>query len=286
MEGVVIDVERLSIERDHRDSVDRLVPNPLARVFAHREPPFVGSQRPGTRVTWEEARAPKRRPSSCRLAGRTRRPHRRIVSWLAKVLDGHCAGAQPWHARQAGRTPAMELPPLDYTPTIPGSIRRAAQLFGERDFIVMPDERLSYADADRASRRVARELLATGIGKGTRVAMIDTYSIEWVVFWLAATRIGALFVPMASTMKPPELRWALRHSDVHLLVIPPAILGVDTYDFVEHAVPGLSDSQGAPLFVDRPAVSPRHSHHSTERTRVGRPPPLRRRLDLRRVGRG
>jgi acyl-CoA synthetase (AMP-forming)/AMP-acid ligase II len=143
----------------------------------------------------------------------------------------------------------MELPPLDYTPTIPGSIRRAAQLFGARDFIVMPDERLTYADADRASRRVARELLAAGIGKGTRVAMIDTYSIEWVIFWLAATRIGALFVPMASTMKPPELRWALRHSDVHLLLIPPSILGVDTYDFVEHAVQGLSDSQGAPLFV-------------------------------------
>jgi acyl-CoA synthetase (AMP-forming)/AMP-acid ligase II len=143
----------------------------------------------------------------------------------------------------------MELPPLDYTPTIPSSIRRAAARFGDHDFVVMPDRRLTYAQAEAASRRVARELLAAGIGKGTRVAMMDTFSIEWIVFWLAATRIGALFVPMASTMKPPELRWALRHSDVHLLVVPPSLLVADMCDFVERAVPGLADSGGAPLFL-------------------------------------
>jgi acyl-CoA synthetase (AMP-forming)/AMP-acid ligase II len=142
----------------------------------------------------------------------------------------------------------MELPPLDYTPTIPSSIRRAAARFGDRDFVVMPDRRLTYAQAEAASRRVARELLAAGIGKGTRVAMMDTFSIEWIVFWLAATRVGALFVPMASTMKPPELRWALRHSDVHLLVVPPSLLAADMCDFVERAVPGVADSGGAPLF--------------------------------------
>ena len=70
----------------------------------------------------------------------------------------------------------MELPPLDYPATIPGSIRRAADRFGDRDFVVMPDRRITYAQADTASRRVAKELLGAGIGKGTRVAMMDTFS--------------------------------------------------------------------------------------------------------------
>jgi acyl-CoA synthetase (AMP-forming)/AMP-acid ligase II len=143
----------------------------------------------------------------------------------------------------------MELPPLDYAPTIPSSIRRAAARFGDRDFVVMPDRRLSYTEAEAASRRVAKELLAAGVGKGTRVAMIDTFSLEWTIFWLAATRIGALFVPMASTMKPPELRWALRHSDIHLMVVPPSLLGVDLLDFVERAVPGLAEAGAAPQFL-------------------------------------
>ena len=143
----------------------------------------------------------------------------------------------------------MDVPALDHPATIPALLHHAATRFGDRDFVVMADRRLTYAQAEAASRRVAKELLAAGIGKGTRVAMLDTFSTEWVVFWLAATRIGAIFVPLASTMKPPEARWTLRHSDVHLMVVPPTVLGADMYDFVAAAVPGLADAGPAPLYL-------------------------------------
>src|SRR2546430_465645 len=143
----------------------------------------------------------------------------------------------------------MERPDPGYLATIPASIRRAAATFGDREFIVMPDRRLTYAEADVASQRVARELLAVGAGKGTRVGVLDTFSTEWIVAWLAMSRIGALFVPFGSTLRPAELRRALRHADVHTMIVPPVMLGKDMHEFVEEAVPGLVGHGPGPLFL-------------------------------------
>jgi acyl-CoA synthetase (AMP-forming)/AMP-acid ligase II len=144
----------------------------------------------------------------------------------------------------------MERPDPGYPATIPASIRRAAAESGDHEFIVMPDRRLTYAEADAASQRVAKELLAAGIGKGTRVGVLDTFSTEWIVAWLAIARIGALFIPFGSTFRPAELRRAVRHADVHTLLVPPIMFGNDMHEFVEAALPGLAGSGPAPLFLE------------------------------------
>jgi len=46
---------------------------------------------------------------------------------------------------------------------------------------------------------MAKGLLASGVGKGTRVGLLAPNSPEWVVAWLAATRIGAV-VPMLNAI--------------------------------------------------------------------------------------
>ena len=79
----------------------------------------------------------------------------------------------------------MPLPDLDYEPTIPAVVRRAATAFGDNDFIVMPDRRMTYAEAEVASRRVGKQLLAAGVGKGTRIGFMFPYGTDWVVAWLA-----------------------------------------------------------------------------------------------------
>ena len=60
----------------------------------------------------------------------------------------------------------MELPPLDHRATIPAVLRAAAERFGARDFVVMPDRRLTFASAEAASRDVAKDLLTRGSGQG------------------------------------------------------------------------------------------------------------------------
>ncbi|HSS09744.1 MAG TPA: AMP-binding protein, partial [Acidimicrobiales bacterium] len=119
-------------------------------------------------------------------------------------------------------------------------IRRAASKFGDNDFIVMPDRRMTYAQAEDASRRVGKQLLAAGAGKGTRIGFMFPYGTDWMVAWLATSRIGALCMPFSTSYKPAELRKALRHGDVEILMVPATLFGQDHQAFVEEAVPALA----------------------------------------------
>ncbi|HET6811432.1 MAG TPA: class I adenylate-forming enzyme family protein [Acidimicrobiales bacterium] len=142
----------------------------------------------------------------------------------------------------------MQLPELDHLPTMPAVTRRAAELYGDADFIVTPERRMSFSALERASRVVAGRLLATGVGKGTRVGAMYGYGPEWLVAFVAITRIGAVYMPFSTAYKPAELRRALRLGDVERLLIPPELNGSDHTAFVEEAVPGLAGAGPEPLF--------------------------------------
>lgn len=143
----------------------------------------------------------------------------------------------------------MQLPELDYLPAMPAVSARAARLFGDADFIVTPERRMTFSALDRASRVVAGRLLATGVGKGTRVGAMYGYGPEWLVAFVAITRIGAVYMPFSTAYKPAELRRALRLGDVERLLIPPQLNGADHTAFVEEAVPGLSAAGTEALFL-------------------------------------
>jgi acyl-CoA synthetase (AMP-forming)/AMP-acid ligase II len=143
----------------------------------------------------------------------------------------------------------VPVPDLGYKATIGQCISRAAHLFGDRDFIVLPGQRMTFAEADRVSRSLARTMLAAGVGKGTRVGLFYTYGVEWVVAWLAASRIGALVMPFSTIYAPAELRTVLGIGDVAVLLCPPTMLGKDIGDFMEEVVPGLAGHQDTRLFV-------------------------------------
>lgn len=147
------------------------------------------------------------------------------------------------------RPPVPELP---YTPTIADVLRLAAEKFGEQDFIVLPDERVKFAEMERRSRTLAKRMLAAGLGKGSRVGLFFTYSTEFVVGWLAAMRIGAVAMPFSSISRPAELRTLLGLGDVALLLCAPTMLGRPMEPFLEEAVPGLAGANQAdgPLVLD------------------------------------
>ena len=113
-------------------------------------------------------------------------------------------------------------PALAYEATVPVVVRRAATEFGDADFVVMPDRRISFRDAERTSRRLAKELLAAGVGKGTRVGIHLPTGPEWAVAWLAVTRVGAIAMAFSTIYRPAELRTALQVGDVQLLWVAPS----------------------------------------------------------------
>jgi acyl-CoA synthetase (AMP-forming)/AMP-acid ligase II len=79
------------------------------------------------------------------------------------------------------------------------------------------------------------------MGKGTRVGLYFTYGQEWVIAWLAASRIGALVMPLATTYRPLEIGKVLRIGDIDTLIMASTVLGKDMQQMLEDSVPGLAD---------------------------------------------
>lgn len=143
---------------------------------------------------------------------------------------------------------------LPYEGTIPKMLEALVAEHGDHDLIVATTadgtiERITYAEADARSAVLARTLLALGVVKGTRVGVLAPNGPDFFVAFLAATRVGAVAVPINTFFQAPELGWLLRHADVHTLLVVPSILGKDTLGLVEQSVAGLTEATGGPLFL-------------------------------------
>jgi len=106
--------------------------------------------------------------------------------------------------------------------------------------LVTPTDRLTYAAAAERSAVLARRLLAAGVGKNTRVAIVLANGADWVVTFLALGRIGAHAILANPFAKAPELAHVLRHSDA-AVAITGAEAGEGATALLEAAVPALAD---------------------------------------------
>jgi acyl-CoA synthetase (AMP-forming)/AMP-acid ligase II len=141
----------------------------------------------------------------------------------------------------------MPFPP--YLPTVPEFIRTRCEAFGPRPLILLGERRITYAEADLLSARLARGLLALGLAKGSRVGVLMPNGPDWVVAWLAAARIGCVVVPINTFAKPRELAFVLRHADVHALLCVSRHIGNDYVERLEAAASGLAASLSPRVFL-------------------------------------
>jgi acyl-CoA synthetase (AMP-forming)/AMP-acid ligase II len=117
---------------------------------------------------------------------------------------------------------------------LPEIVRGAAKRFGSRAAFVSPDGReLTYADLDHRSDRAAVGLRERGIRAGDVVALVLPSTIDYVVAYLAAAKLGAI----TAGVNP---RYTNEERAAVLDVARPAVV-VDAGD-----VPLLEQSTGAP----------------------------------------
>jgi len=76
---------------------------------------------------------------------------------------------------------------------------------GGKTAIVSGDRRLSYADLDEASNKVANTLIGMGVNRGDRVAMLLSNSPEFVIIYYGTIKTGATAVPLDTKYKVGEL---------------------------------------------------------------------------------
>jgi len=82
----------------------------------------------------------------------------------------------------------------------------------------------TFDELRSAARTLAKGLVAAGVGKGTRVALLMANRPEWVVSAFAVGLVGGVLVPVNTFATPEERDYILRHSDAALLLMQSGIL--------------------------------------------------------------
>jgi acyl-CoA synthetase (AMP-forming)/AMP-acid ligase II len=138
----------------------------------------------------------------------------------------------------------------------PGAGRTVGAVLADRvaarpahPFVVCDDERLTYGEADRASRALARGLLGSGVGRGTHVGLCFPTGVDFVVAWLACARIGAVTVPISTFSTADELATLVRDADLGALLTVPEYRGNDFVASLQRALPGLDLTRAEPVML-------------------------------------
>jgi fatty-acyl-CoA synthase len=105
--------------------------------------------------------------------------------------------------------------------TLGENLRRTVERWGEREALVVLSQgyRATWRQLWDETTRVARGLLALGVGKGDRVGLWSPNRSEWVITQYAVARIGAILVNLNPAYKTAELRYALTQSGTRVLLL-------------------------------------------------------------------
>ncbi len=125
------------------------------------------------------------------------------------------------------------------------------QRFRERDFMVHEDERATYDSFGRATLTLAHRLLADGVKKGDRVAVIMRNLPEWPVCFWAGVLVGAIVTPLNAWWTGAELEYGLADSGTKI-----AFVDDERLDRIAEFLDKLPDLEA--VYVTRLAGAPQH----------------------------
>jgi fatty-acyl-CoA synthase len=129
--------------------------------------------------------------------------------------------------------------------TIGELLDRQAARFGDRDALIHVEHgvRYSYAELRDECDRVAKGMIALGIGKGDHVGIWATNYPEWVVAQFATAKIGAVLVTVNPSYRTHELQYLLRQSDASTLLMIDSFKTSDYVGMINELIPELRDSE-------------------------------------------
>jgi fatty-acyl-CoA synthase len=128
--------------------------------------------------------------------------------------------------------------------TVGDLLDRQTERFGDREALVHVEQglRYTYAQFRAQCNRMARGLMALGIGRGQHVGIWATNYPQWVVTQFATAKIGAVLVTVNPAYRTHELEYVLRQSDAHALVLIGSFRSSDYVAMLNRVVPELSNA--------------------------------------------
>jgi len=98
------------------------------------------------------------------------------------------------------------------------ALAESTKLFGEREFVVFDDERVTYSAWYKAVATLGAALQEMGVRKGDRVALAMRNLPEWPVAFFAGAVIGAIVVPLNAWWTGEELAFGMADSGAAVLI--------------------------------------------------------------------
>ena len=98
-------------------------------------------------------------------------------------------------------------------------LRRSAARFPDKPAIIRDGVRLSYSELNGQANRFAHALLALGLPKGAKLAIISRNLPEYGVVFFGAAKSGLVLVNVSVLYSPDELAYVLNKSDSEALVL-------------------------------------------------------------------
>lgn len=126
---------------------------------------------------------------------------------------------------------------------------KSAHRHPQRDALVFPEARCTFAELLDGATGVARGLLALGVRPGDHVGLLDSNNIEFMHAFFGIALMGAVVVPLNVRHKATELAYIIRNAEL-VVVLTQAEAGahVDFAALLCDAVPGLAGAAAdAPL---------------------------------------
>ena len=101
--------------------------------------------------------------------------------------------------------------------TLADTLRRTAARVPDRLGLACGATRWTYREFHAVSERLAAALLARGIRRGDKVAVLARNSHGFVALRYALMRLGAVMVPINFMLQPDDVAFILNHSGARML---------------------------------------------------------------------
>ena len=121
----------------------------------------------------------------------------------------------------------------------------------DAEAVVFRGERLTYAALRDRADTLARALLALGVRKDDRVAVLLPNRPEWLVAAVAAAKLGALTVALSTFSTAREVGWTLEHAQPRVIVTMEAFRGHEYLRAIRDVCPELAHSAPGALHSER-----------------------------------
>ena len=121
----------------------------------------------------------------------------------------------------------------------------------DREAVVFRGERVTYAALRDRADALARALLALGVCKGDRVAVLLPNRPEWLITAVAAAKVGALTAAISTFSTPRELAWTLEHAQPRVVVTTSTFRGHEYLRAMYEVCPELARCEPGALTSQR-----------------------------------